>query len=157
MPSPTELQTKHGLYIGRRAGKLHVALYRRSRGRIGARIRGRGGVPIRMLLLHHRGVRSGIERTTPLIYVEDGADLVVTASRAGQPEHPAWFHNLMAAPETTVQVGAAVRAVRARVASDAERERLWPAFPAAFRGFEIYRRYAEAAGRTIPVVILEPR
>ncbi len=157
MRTPTEILTERGLYLGRRAGKLHVAVYRRSGGRLGARALGRGGRPIRMLLLDHRGVHSGLARTTPLIYVQDGADLVVTASRAGQPANPAWFGNLMAKPETTVQVGAVVRSVRARVASDAERERLWPAFVKTFHGFEVYQRYAQAAGRTIPVVILEPR
>jgi deazaflavin-dependent oxidoreductase (nitroreductase family) len=83
-------------------------------------------------------------------------DLVaVAASKAGQPSHPAWFHNLMAHPDTTIQIGPVVRRVHARVASAAERERLWPRFVAFYPGYEFYRRHA--AGRTIPIVILEPR
>jgi len=151
----TEFGTKHGIYLGRRSTKLHVAVYRRSRGRIGTRVPGWRAPSI--LLLDHRGARSGAARTSPLFYIEDGADLAVVASKAGQPTHPAWFHNVTAHPETTVQVGPTVRNVRARVASDEERARLWPRFVAVFADYEMYQRYAGAQGRTIPVVILEPR
>ena len=87
--------------------------------------------------------------------VEDGADLAVVASRAGHPKHPACFHNLRANPETTVQVGPTVRSVRARVATDEERARPWPEFLAMFHGYAVYQRYSQ--GRTIPIVMLEPR
>jgi deazaflavin-dependent oxidoreductase (nitroreductase family) len=87
-------------------------------------------------------------------YVEDPPDLVLVASKAGHPRHPAWYHNLRAHPDTTVQMGIERRAVRARVASAAERERLWPKAVAAYSG---YRTYQERADREIPLVILEPR
>lgn len=144
---------RHGLYAGRRSTRVHVALYRSSGGRLGARLPGRRPVPI--LLLDHRGARSGRPRTSPLMYHRDGGDFVVVASKAGQPTHPAWFHNLVADPDTTVQVGSVVRAVRARVATDAERERLWPRLVAMFGVYEDFQRYA--GSRTLPVVILEPR
>jgi deazaflavin-dependent oxidoreductase (nitroreductase family) len=60
-----------------------------------------------MLLLDHVGAKSGTQRTTPLVYVEDGRDVVVVASNGGDPKHPAWYHNLLAHPETTVQIGVA--------------------------------------------------
>ena len=59
----------------------------------------------KMLLLDHVGAKSGTERTSPLLYVRDGEDLVIVASKGGFPKHPAWFHNLRANPDTTVQVG----------------------------------------------------
>ena len=130
-----------------------MALYRRSGGRIGGHIP--GWPEARILLLDHTGARSGVERTSPLMYQEDGDAIVVMASKAGQPTNPAWFHNLKANPETTIQIGSEVRRVRARVAGGEERERLWARFVALYPGSEAYRR--NAGGRTIPIVILDPR
>jgi len=90
-----------------------------------------------MLLLDHVGARSGKRRTNPLAYIEDGEDLVIVGSRGGARRHPAWFHNLAAHPETTVQVASRRTAVRARVATEAERTRLcrrWSPPTAASRG-----------------------
>jgi deazaflavin-dependent oxidoreductase (nitroreductase family) len=77
------------------------------------------------------------------------------ASKAGQPTNPAWFHNLKANPDTTIQIGREVRGVRARVATDEERDRLWPLFVAFYPGYEFFARNAK--GRKIPIVILAPR
>jgi F420H(2)-dependent quinone reductase len=142
-----------GIYLGRRSTKLHVALYRRSGGRLGADVPGFPGAKI--ALLDHRGARTGAARTSPLMYVRDGESIAVVASKAGQPTHPAWFHNLRANPETTVQVGGEVLPVRARVADGEERERLWAEFVALYPGYESYR--ARAHPRVIPIVLLEPR
>ena len=127
---------------------LHTALYRTSRGAIGHRI---PGLP-QMLLLDHRGAKSGVERTTPLVYARDGDDLVIVASKGGFPKHPAWFHNLKANPETTVQVGSERRRVRARQATAAERKRLWKEVVRVYSGFEGYQQRTQ---REIPLVILE--
>jgi deazaflavin-dependent oxidoreductase (nitroreductase family) len=89
------------------------------------------------------------------MYHEDGDSIVVAASKAGQPTHPAWFYNLRANPETTVQIGSAVRDVHARVADEAERNRLWPEFVAFYPGYEFFQRNAK--GRQIPLVVLDPR
>jgi deazaflavin-dependent oxidoreductase (nitroreductase family) len=129
---------------------LHTVAYRATGGIVGHRF---PGAPP-MLLLDHVGARSGIERTTPLVYVQDAADLVLVASKGGYPKNPAWFHNLRAHPETTVQVGSSRRAVRARVANPSERERLWPKAVATYSGYEGYQ---ERTDREIPLVILEPR
>lgn len=128
----------------------HTAVYRASRGRIGHRF---PGAPP-MLLLEHVGARSGVRRTTPLVYIRDGEDVVIVASKGGHPRHPAWFHNLRAHPDAKVQVGPERRAVRARVATTAERKRLWPQAVATYAGYEGYRRRTE---REIPLVVLEPR
>jgi F420H(2)-dependent quinone reductase len=131
---------------------LHTAVYRASGGRLGHRL---PGVPGKMLLLDHVGAKSGKRRTSPLLYVEDGEDVVVVASKGGFPKHPAWFHNLKANPETTVQIGAEHRKVRACVASPDERERLWPMAVRGYRGYEDYQ--ARSKGREIPLIILERR
>jgi F420H(2)-dependent quinone reductase len=143
----------HGVYLGRRSTRYHVALYRWSGGRFGGHLPGWPGA--RILLLDHVGARTGARRCSPLMYYREGGLIAVAASKAGQPSHPAWFHNLRAHPDTTVQIGAARWSVRARVADAAERERLWPQFVAFYPGYDFYRRHA--AGRTIPIVILEPR
>jgi deazaflavin-dependent oxidoreductase (nitroreductase family) len=107
-----------------------------------------------MLLLDHVGAKSGVKRTTPLLYVRDGRDLVIVASKGGFPKHPAWHHNLLANPDTTVQVGSEVLPVRARVAEPEERDRLWAMADRAYPG---YRDYRARADREIPLVVLEPR
>ena len=128
----------------------HTAAYRASRGLIGHRL------PFAppMLLLDHVGAKSGRRRTSPLAYARDGDDLVIVASKGGHPKHPAWFHNLRANPETTVQVGSERRPVRARVAKPQERKRLWPKVVEVYGGYEDYQR---ATDREIPLVILERR
>ena len=132
----------------RRAMGGHTAIYRATNGKVGHRF---PGAPP-MLLLDHVGAKSGQRRTSPLVYVRDGDDLVLVASKGGNPKHPSWFHNLKANPETTVQVGSEKIGVRARVASDAERERLWPM---AVRTYGGYTEYQQRTDRKIPLVVLE--
>ena len=134
----------------RRLMGLHGTLYRATNGLIGHRIPGLAP----MLVLDHTGARSGIERSTVLLYVTDGDNLVIVASKGGYPKHPAWFHNLRANPNTTVQVGSERRAVRARVADPDERVRLWPKVVHAYGG---YADYQARTDREIPLVILEPQ
>jgi deazaflavin-dependent oxidoreductase (nitroreductase family) len=151
--SSSRFANKRGIYLGRRSTRFHVALYRRSGGSIGGHIP--GWPEARIVLVDHAGAKSGVKRTSPVMYLEDGDAIVVMASKAGQPSHPAWFHNLKANPDTTIQIGSVVREVRARVAAGEERDRLWSRFVAMYPGSEFYRRNAK--GREIPIVILDPR
>jgi F420H(2)-dependent quinone reductase len=128
----------------------HTAVYRATRGAVGHKFP--GSPP--MLLLDHVGAKSGKKRTSPLVYVRDGDDIVLVASKGGNPKNPAWFHNLKANPDTTVQVGSEKRSVRARVATDEERERLWPMAVDTYSGYEGYRKRTD---RKIPLVVLERR
>jgi deazaflavin-dependent oxidoreductase (nitroreductase family) len=137
--------------LTRRLMSGHTFIYRATGGIIGHRM---PGAPP-MLLLDHTGAKSGIRRTSPLVYVRDGDDLVIVASKGGYPKHPAWFHNLMAHPDTTVQVGRGKRAVHAREATAEERPRLWDKAVAAYPGYDDYQ--ARSKGRTIPLVVLERR
>lgn len=151
--SASQVLAKRGIYLGRRSTKIHVALYRRSGGRIGGHIP--GWPQARIVLVDHDGARTGVRRTSPMMYLEDGEAIAVMASKAGQPANPSWFHNLMANPETTIQVGRDVRDVRARLATGEERARLWEGFLAIYPGCEFYERHAQ--GREIPILVLEPR
>lgn len=107
-----------------------------------------------LLLLHHVGARSGQPRVTPLVYLADGDRFVIFASKAGAPENPAWYHNLLANPETEIEVGDRTVAVRAVEAEGAERERLYSAQVAVAPQFG---EYATKTTRQIPVVVLESR
>ncbi|HET7443121.1 MAG TPA: nitroreductase family deazaflavin-dependent oxidoreductase [Solirubrobacterales bacterium] len=129
----------------------HTFLYKRTGGRLGHSFPGVRG---KMLLLDHVGAKSGKKRTSPLLYVEDGNDVVIVASKGGFPKNPAWFYNLEANPDTTVQIGSEVRKVHARVAKPEERDALWDKAVHAYSGYEDYRARTD---REIPLVVLEPR
>src|ERR1022692_435347 len=148
----SEFANKRGIYLGRRSTKIHVALYQRSGGKLGGHVPGWPGA--RIVLVDHTGAKNGVRRTSPLMYQKDGKAIAVAASQAGQPKHPAWFYNLKANPETTIQIGSTVRKVRARVATGEEHDRLWPQFVAFYPGYEFFQRNAN--GRKIPIVILDP-
>ena len=128
----------------------HARIYRLTRGKIGHHM---PGVPP-MCLIDHVGAKSGKKRTSPLLYIEDGDDIVIVASKGGYERSPAWFYNLKANPDTTVQIGPEIRAVHARVADEAERARLWPMAVEVYPSYEQYQARTE---RTIPIVILSPR
>ncbi|WP_031467299.1 nitroreductase family deazaflavin-dependent oxidoreductase [Sciscionella sediminilitoris] len=133
--------------LARHLANLHAFAYRLTGGLIGHRS------PVPTLLLEHTGAKSGVRRQSPLAYFRDGDDLVVLASKGGYPQHPAWYHNLRANPETTVRVKGRTIPVRARTANPGERRRLWPDAVRHNRSFELYQRRTD---REIPVIILEP-
>ena len=130
-------------------GKV-IAEFRSRGGQVGGNFEGAS-----MILVHHHGRVSGAERVTPLVYRSVPTGYAVFASKAGATTDPDWYHNLVAHPETTVEVGSDVVPVTARVAGPEEREQIWEAQKAAAPGFAEYER--TAAPRIIPVVILEPR
>jgi deazaflavin-dependent oxidoreductase (nitroreductase family) len=124
--------------------------FRANDGKVGGQFE---GAP--MILVHHRGARTGTERVTPLVYQPDGSDYVVFGSKGGAPTHPHWYLNLVANPDTTVEVGADTVEVTARVAEGDERERLWTRQKELMPGFAEYEK--TAGDRQIPVVVLSPR
>jgi deazaflavin-dependent oxidoreductase (nitroreductase family) len=106
-----------------------------------------------VLLLTTTGKRTGQARTHPLVYTKDGGRLVVIASKGGAPTHPAWYHNLRAHPEVTVEVGPEIyRAKAIPVAGGAERRRLYDQHSAINPGF---KDYEQKTTRVIPAVLLE--
>ncbi len=106
-----------------------------------------------MLLLHSTGAKSGKERVNPMMYQAIGDHYAVFASKAGAPTNPDWFHNLVAHPEATIEIGTEIKPVRARVATGSERDTVWEAQKERYPGFADYERSTD---REIPVVILEP-
>jgi F420H(2)-dependent quinone reductase len=130
--------------------KAHVAAFRLSGGRV-------GGTAYRapVLLLRHKGAKSGRERVSPLLYMPDGDRFVIVGSKGGYTKHPAWFHNLMAHPDIEVEVPKQGKiAVRARRAPAEERRELWPRLVDLYSG---YAEYQKSTSREIPVVVLERR
>ena len=105
-----------------------------------------------LLLLTHRGARTGTERTNPLAYFPDGDRYVIVASKGGAPEHPGWYLNLVANPSVELQVAADKFRARARSAESGERERLWKLMT---RIWPAYDEYQAKTRREIPVVVLE--
>ena len=129
--------------------RLHAALDRVSGGRIGGRFRKTAPV----LLLTTTGRKTGKQRTTPLLYVEEAGRYVVIASVAGAPRHPAWYPNLRDNPAAEIQIGSRTVAVTAGTAPTEERERLWLL---ATQMYPQYDDYQAKTTREIPVVVLTP-
>ncbi len=123
--------------------------FRANRGKTGGPFEGRP-----LLLLTTTGAKSGARRTTPMMYIPDGERLLVIASNIGAPAHPAWYHNLLAHPDVTVEVETKTFEATAVVTEGAERDRLWS------RIVELYPFFAEHQAKTtrqIPVIALERR
>jgi deazaflavin-dependent oxidoreductase (nitroreductase family) len=109
------------------------------------------GAPL--LLLHTVGARSGQLRVNPVMYQKVDGGYAVFASKAGAPVNPDWYHNLLAHPQVTAEIGTETVELVARVAGGDERERIWAAQKAAYPGFADYERKTT---RQIPVIVLEP-
>jgi deazaflavin-dependent oxidoreductase (nitroreductase family) len=106
-----------------------------------------------MLLLHTTGAKSGKERVHPVVYQDVDGNFAVFASKGGAPTHPAWYHNLVANPRVTIEVGDQTVDVKARVTEGEEREKIWEIQKQRMPGFA---EYEQKTDRQIPVVILEP-
>ena len=113
---------------------------------------GFAGAP--MVIVHHAGAKSGTIRHTPLCYLPNGDDVVIFASMGGAPTNPAWYHNLVANPETQIEVGTETRAVRVREATGTERDDL---FERQKQAMPPFAEYEAATTRVIPVLVLERR
>jgi len=126
-----------------------ITEFRANAGKVGNMFAGRP-----MLLLTTSGAKSGQQRTTPLVYLPDGERWVIFASKGGAPTHPAWYHNLVAHPEATIEVGTERIPVTAVVTKGAERDKLYATQAAAMPAFADYQ---QKTTRRIPVVALVRR
>ena len=122
--------------------------FRANEGRVGGHFEGKT-----LLLLHTTGAKSQQERINPVACVRDGERLVVIASKAGAPSHPDWYYNVVANPLVTVEIGTEKIQVRASVAEEPERTRLYEKMVEVMPGFDEYRRKTT---RVIPVIVLTP-
>jgi deazaflavin-dependent oxidoreductase (nitroreductase family) len=145
LPKPGTIQWKAWKLIQ----DANTRMYRVSGGRIGGRY---DKAPV--LILHHVGRKSGEKRETPLIYLQDGEDIVIVGSMGGSPKHPAWYLNVRDRPEIEVEIKGRRLPVHARAATPEERERLWPALLEMWPAWEDYGRRTE---REFPILVLTPR
>ena len=122
--------------------------FRENEGRVGGMFE---GAPL--LLLHHVGARTETERVSPLMYQAVNEDFAIFASKAGADTNPDWFHNLMANPQTKVEVGVDTKTVLARLAEGEEHDRIWEQQKQAWPQFAEYER--TTSRDVIPVVVLE--
>jgi deazaflavin-dependent oxidoreductase (nitroreductase family) len=126
----------------------HAGVYRATGGKLFGRM---GKSPI--LLLNTVGRKSGKKRTSPLLYVMDGEDFVIIASKGGASAHPAWYLNLIANPEAMVEVGDREVRVRAEEADSEEKSRLWQKMVEMYPAYDAYQEKTE---REIPLLVLRP-
>jgi deazaflavin-dependent oxidoreductase (nitroreductase family) len=122
--------------------------FRANDGKVGGQFE---GAPL--LLLHTKGARTGQERVSPIMYQQLPAGVAVFASKAGAPDNPDWYHNLVANPRVSAEIGTGTTEFTARVASPEERQPIWETQKATYPGFA---EYEQKTTRQIPVVILEP-
>ena len=128
--------------------KAIIDEFRANEGRVGGYFEGRT-----LLLLHTKGARSKQERINPVAYVRDGERFVVIASKGGAPTNPDWYYNIVADPALTVEVGTEKFQVRATVAEEPERTRLYNKMIEMMPGFGDYQ---QKTTRKIPVIVLTP-
>jgi deazaflavin-dependent oxidoreductase (nitroreductase family) len=129
-------------------GEEHVRRYQETDGEVGYLWNGATA-----LLLTTKGRTSGLSRTVPLIFGRRDGDYLVVASQGGAPTHPGWYHNIVAEPQVTVQVGPEVFSARARVATAAERPGLWSIVTQGWPNYDVYQTRTD---RVIPIVVLTP-
>lgn len=136
--------------------RANVWAYRRTDGRIGGtwRIGSAFRKPVPVCLLEHTGRRTGLTRTSPLLFLRDGPRVVLVASQGGRATDPIWYRNLQANPDAVVQIRDERLPVRAHTATPEERAELWPKLLDLYADFATYDAWTE---REIPVVVLEPR
>lgn len=146
-PGPNDAATDHYRHDVSGFNNRVVAEFRANGGNVGGPF-----VTTPLLLITTIGARSGLPRTTPLSYTEDGGRIVVLASNAGGPNNPDWYHNLRANPVATVELGTEQFQVQASVVEGEERQRLYGQHVAIMPG---YAEYQEQAPRQIPVLALE--
>ena len=128
-----------------------VELYEESGGTAGLTFRDTG-LPV--IIVTHRGRKTGAIRKTPLMRVVDGNNYILVASQGGAPKHPLWYHNLKANPNVEIRDKSEVYTMRVReVVDSAERERLWKI---AVEAYPPYREYQEKTDRVIPIFVAEP-
>ena len=128
------------------ANRFHVAIYRRSKGKIASRI---ANLPL--LLITTYGRKTGNPSTTPVVYLQDGGDYLVSATNGGSDWDPGWFLNLKARPQARLEIGEQAFDVQAVVAASEERQQLYERFKAASAYFI---KYEKGTSRVLPVIRL---
>lgn len=132
------------------ASRFNVWIYEKTDGKLGGKFIV-GGAPVCLVTM--TGRKTGIRRTTPLIYIPNGEDILLVASQGGLDSHPIWYKNLTANPEVEINAFGNVRKMRARQATPEEKEQLWPVIRGVHKDFDEYQARTD---RDIPVMICSP-
>lgn len=154
-PKPEGLDKPYVGTIIKAMSKANIAIYRWTGGVFGSTWRVGSVFPrgVPLLLLTTLGRKSGQLRTQPLLFLQDGQNVVIVASQGGRAKDPLWYKNLQANPECEIQIKRRKMKMNARTASAEERETTWPKLVALYPDFASYATWTD---RVIPVVILEP-
>ncbi|VAW37028.1 AclJ [hydrothermal vent metagenome] len=126
--------------------KKVIEEFRANEGKVGGMF-----ADMNLLLLHNTGAKSGLPRINPVVYLADGDQYVVIASKAGAPTNPDWYYNIVANPQVSVEVGSEQFEVVATVAEEPERSQLYEKMATLYPGFA---EYAQKTTRIIPVIVL---
>lgn len=149
-PSYNERQVKFGNVVIKYMSKANTAIYKLTKGKIGAKFL--HGAPV--FLVTVTGRKTGQARTLPLLYLQDGEDYIIVASKGGMPHHPEWYLNLQADPRCSIQHGEKTADMVAHVVTGAEREELWTRLVEVYPDYDQYKE--RASNREIPVIRLSP-
>lgn len=150
MKKPPGLNADYAKTIMKLMSRVNTWVYEKTDGKIGGKFL--RGAPV--ALLTTTGRKSGLERTTPLLYLKEDETIVVVASQGGRDGHPLWYLNLLENPEVKVQIEGDIFLRQARTADPDEKRRIWPKLVEMYQDFDDYQSWTE---REIPVVLLEPR
>lgn len=146
----TEKQEKFGTWMINRLGKMQTAVYELTGGRVWNTFL---GSPVAILTTVGR--KTGKIRKIPLLYLKQGDEVVMTASKGGMTKLPIWYHNVKAAPSVHIQVGSEKKEYTMREATPEEEQDLWPKLEAMYNDYKEYRARTEGV-RTIPILIFTP-
>lgn len=154
-PKPKGLDRPSTVRIIKVMSRVNTRLYRISGGRLGKKWRMGAAFrkPIPICLLTTTGRKSGQQRTVPLVFLPDGANIVLVASQGGLPNNPQWYYNIKANPAVHIEIGKQRTDYNARIAAADERAQLWPKLLELYADFAAYQSWTD---REIPVVICEP-
>jgi deazaflavin-dependent oxidoreductase (nitroreductase family) len=154
-PKPKGLDRPSTTRVIKLMSRVHTRMYRVTGGRLGKNWRVGSAVrqPVPVCLLTTVGRKSGQPRTVPLVFMRDGDDVVLVASKGGLPENPQWYGNVKANPAVEIEIGKQRSKYTARAASADERSVLWPRLVEMYADFASYQTWTD---REIPVVICEP-
>ena len=143
-------QEKFGRFFIKNLGNWQVRVYEWTNGKLWNKFL---GAPVAIFTI--KGRKTGIPRKIPLLYLEDGENVVCVATQGGMSTYPIWYKNMVANPDVDCQIGAVKKSYAVRRATQEEEERLWPSLDAMYAG---YAEYKERIGerREVPVMILEP-
>ena len=154
-PKPEGLDKPYVPKILKIISKVNIAIYLWTGGLLGSTWRVGCAFPwgVPVLLLTTIGRKTGQPRIAPLLFIEDGDNVIVVGSQGGLPKHPLWYKNLQANPECEVQIKRRKMKMKAHTAAPEERERLWPKLVEHYPDFASYQSWTD---RVIPVIVLEP-